>query len=173
MYPSLIFSPFICVYAIGRKIAYSYTFSLNQAHSKSLECCCPNALLMTLIHYDCFYDPRSICEGNILSFLFSFTGDGRVKMPLSPTVHGSQQTPFGLGHSLGSSIQLTESSLYPSTSSVSHSYSSSSLGQMQFDNSSVGSFWSPHRSQMRLQSRRSQSREDLNSSIAETQMVKV
>lgn len=101
------------------------------------------------------------------------TGDGRVKMPLSPTVHGSQQTPFGLGHSLGSSIQLTESSLYPSTSSVSHSYSSSSLGQMQFDNSSVGSFWSPHRSQMRLQSRRSQSREDLNSSLAETQMVKV
>ncbi|KAK8266258.1 hypothetical protein V6Z12_D12G234300 [Gossypium hirsutum] len=101
------------------------------------------------------------------------TGDGRVKMPLSPTVHGSQQTPFGLGHNLGSSIQLTESSLYPSTSSVSHSYSSSSLGQMQFDNSSVGSFWSPHRSQMRLQSRRSQSREDLNSSLVETQMVKV
>ncbi|KAK6251599.1 hypothetical protein SCA6_005604 [Theobroma cacao] len=101
------------------------------------------------------------------------SGDGRVKMPLSPTVSGSQQTPFGLGHSLGSSIQLTESSLYPSTSSVSHSYSSSSLGQMQFDSSSMGSFWSPHRSQMRLQSRRSQSREDLNSSLAETQMVKV
>ncbi|XP_039012614.1 probable apyrase 7 isoform X1 [Hibiscus syriacus] len=101
------------------------------------------------------------------------SGDGRIKMPLSPTVQGSQQTPFGLGHGLGSSIQLTESSLYPSTSSVSHSYSSSSLGQMQFDSSSMGSFWSPHRSQMRLQSRRSQSREDLNSSLAETQMVKV
>ncbi|XVE57301.1 hypothetical protein DITRI_Ditri04bG0080400 [Diplodiscus trichospermus] len=101
------------------------------------------------------------------------SGDGRVKMPLSPTVVGSQQTPFGLGHSLGSSIQLTESSLYPSTSSVSHSYSSNSLGQMQFDSSSMGSFWSPHRSQMRLQSRRSQSREDLNSSLAETQMMKV
>ncbi|XP_022716722.1 probable apyrase 7 isoform X2 [Durio zibethinus] len=101
------------------------------------------------------------------------SGDGRVKTPLSPTVSGSQQTPFGLGHSLGSSIQLTESSLYPSTSSVSHSYSSNSLGQMQFDSSSMGSFWSPHRSQMRLQSRRSQSREDLNSSLAEAQMMKV
>ncbi|PPE02000.1 hypothetical protein GOBAR_DD00997 [Gossypium barbadense] len=89
------------------------------------------------------------------------TGDGRVKMPLSPTVHGSQQTPFGLGHNLGSSIQLTESSLYPSTSSVSHSYSSSSLGQMQFDNSSVGSFWSPHRSQMRLQNATSKYRIDV------------
>ncbi|MBA0820370.1 hypothetical protein Gohar_019633 [Gossypium harknessii] len=82
-------------------------------------------------------------------------------MPLSPTVHGSQQTPFGLGHNLGSSIQLTESSLYPSTSSVSHSYSSSSLGQMQFDNSSVGSFWSPHRSQMRLQNATSKYRIDV------------
>ncbi|KAK8598858.1 hypothetical protein V6N13_076803 [Hibiscus sabdariffa] len=69
------------------------------------------------------------------------SGDGRIKMPLSPTVQGGQQTPFGLGHGLGSSIQLTESSLYPSTSSVSHSYSSSSLGQMQFDSSSMGSFW--------------------------------
>ncbi|XWS49353.1 hypothetical protein CRYUN_Cryun13aG0156600 [Craigia yunnanensis] len=81
------------------------------------------------------------------------SGDGRIKMPLSPTVSGSQQTPFGLGHSLGSSIQLTESPLYPSASSVSHSCSSSSLGQM------------------RLQSRRSQSREDLNSSLAESQMM--
>ncbi|XWS38844.1 hypothetical protein CRYUN_Cryun19dG0165400 [Craigia yunnanensis] len=79
------------------------------------------------------------------------SGDGRVKMPLSPTVSGSQQTPFGMGHSLSNSIQLTESSLYPSTSSVSHSYSSNSLGQI------------------RLQSRRLQSREDLNSSLAETQ----
>ncbi|XP_022738494.1 probable apyrase 7 [Durio zibethinus] len=101
------------------------------------------------------------------------SGDGRVKMPLSPTVSGSQQTPFGLGQSPGSSIQLSESSLYPSSSSVSHSYSSNSLGQMQFESSSMGSFWSPHRSKMRLQSRRSQSREDLNSSIVETQMVKV
>ncbi|XVF52235.1 hypothetical protein PTKIN_Ptkin05aG0003000 [Pterospermum kingtungense] len=102
-----------------------------------------------------------------------YSGDGRVKMPLSPTVGGSQQTPFGLGHSLSNSIQLTESSLYPSTSSVSHSYSANSLWQMQFDSSSMGSFRSPHGSQMQLQSRRSQSREDLNALLAETQTVKV
>ncbi|GKU96038.1 hypothetical protein SLEP1_g9318 [Rubroshorea leprosula] len=102
------------------------------------------------------------------------SGDGRVKTPLSPTVSGSQQRPFSLGHGLGgSSTQLMESYLYPSTSSVSHSYSSNSLGQMQVDSSSMASFWSPHRSQMQLQSRRSQSREDLNSSLAEAHMVKV
>lgn len=103
-------------------------------------------------------------------------GDGRVKTPLSPTIAGGvQQRPFGLGHGLnsGSGIQLMESSLYPSSSSMSHSYSSNSLGQMQFDSSSMGSFWSPHRSQMRLQSRRSQSREDLNSSLTEAHMAKV
>ncbi|GMY29126.1 putative apyrase 7, partial [Fagus crenata] len=96
------------------------------------------------------------------------------KMPLSPT---AQERPFGFGHGLSggssSSIQLTESSLYPSTSSVLHSYSSSILGQMQFDGNSMGSFWSPHRSQTRLQSRRSQAREDLNSSVAEAYMVNV
>ncbi|GAV64213.1 GDA1_CD39 domain-containing protein [Cephalotus follicularis] len=104
------------------------------------------------------------------------SGDGRVKMPLSPTVAGSQQGPFGLGHGVSGSssgIQLMETSLYPSTSSVSHSYSSSSLGQMQFDSGSMGSFWTPHRSQMHLQSRRSQSREDLNTSLAESHIVKV
>ncbi|XP_057448864.1 probable apyrase 7 [Lotus japonicus] len=104
------------------------------------------------------------------------SGDGRIKMPLSPTVAGSQGSPFGLGHGFGDSssgIQLMESSLYPSASGVSHSYSSNSLGQMQFDSSNVGSFWSPHRSQMQLQSRRSQSREDLNSSLAEAHLVKV
>ncbi|PRQ27353.1 putative apyrase [Rosa chinensis] len=103
-------------------------------------------------------------------------GDGRVKTPLSPTIAGGvQQRPFGLGHGLNNSggIQLMESSLYPSSSSISHSYSSNSLGQMQFDSSSMGSFWSPHRSQMRLQSRRSQSREDLNSSLTEAHMAKV
>lgn len=95
-------------------------------------------------------------------------------MPLSPTIGGSQQGPSGFGHGLGGSgIQLTESSLYPSTSSVSHSFSSSSLGQMQYDASGMNPFWSPHRSQMRLQSRRSQSREDLNSSLAEAHMAKV
>ncbi|OIW10779.1 hypothetical protein TanjilG_27725 [Lupinus angustifolius] len=104
------------------------------------------------------------------------SGDGRTKTPHSPTIAGSQGNPFALGHGLGnngSAIQLTESSLYPSASSASHSYSSNNLGQMQFDNSTLGSFWSPHRSQMRLQSRRSQSREDLNSSVAEAHLVKV
>ncbi|KAB1215614.1 putative apyrase 7 [Morella rubra] len=100
------------------------------------------------------------------------SGDGRVKMPLSPT---TQERPFGFEHGLSgssSSIQLVDSSLYPSTSSVSHSYSSSNLGQMQFDGSGMASFWSPHRGQMRLQSRRSQSREDLNSSLSEAHLVK-
>ncbi|PIN14582.1 Nucleoside phosphatase [Handroanthus impetiginosus] len=102
------------------------------------------------------------------------TGDGRAKMPLSPTVASTQQNPFdtGLGFG-GGGIQLTESSLYSSSSSVAHSYSSGSLGQMQFDNSTLGSFWTPNRSQMRLQSRRSQSREDLISSIAEAHIVKI
>ncbi|KAI5353566.1 hypothetical protein L3X38_006460 [Prunus dulcis] len=48
-------------------------------------------------------------------------GDGRVKMPLSPTIAGgAQRRPFGLGDSLnsGGGIQLMESSLYPSTSST-------------------------------------------------------
>ncbi|XP_042508959.1 probable apyrase 7 [Macadamia integrifolia] len=102
------------------------------------------------------------------------TGDGRVKMPLSPTIAHSQQKPFSMGHSLEDhNIQLIEYSLHPTRSSVSHSYSSGSLGQMQFDNGGVGSFWAPHRSQMRLQSRRSQSREDLNSSLAEAHIAKV
>ncbi|XP_059668223.1 probable apyrase 7 isoform X2 [Cornus florida] len=102
------------------------------------------------------------------------SGDGRVKMPLSPTVAGAQQRTISIGNGFSSSgIQLAESSLFPSTSSVSHSYSSGSLGQMQFENNSMGSFWSPHRSQMRLQSRRSQSREDLNSSLAEAHLVKL
>lgn len=103
-------------------------------------------------------------------------GDGRTKMPLSPTIAGSQGSPFGMGHGFGDNsdgVQLMESSLYPSASGVLHSYSSNSLGQMQFDSSSMGAFWSPHRSQMRLQSRRSQSREDLNSSLAEAHLAKV
>ncbi|XP_028792280.1 probable apyrase 7 [Neltuma alba] len=98
------------------------------------------------------------------------SGDGRVKMPLSPTVAGAQERPFGLGPSLGdgsTGIQLMEASLYPSASNVSRSYSSNNLGQMQFDSGNMGAFWTPHRSQMRLQSRRSQSREDLISSMAE------
>lgn len=102
-------------------------------------------------------------------------GDGRLKMPLSPKVAGSQQSQFGPGQGLDDNnggIELMESSSYPSVSNVSHSYSSNSLGQMQFDVGNMGAFWSPHRSQMRLQSRRSQSREDLNSSLAEVHLVK-
>ncbi|KAH7839505.1 hypothetical protein Vadar_005153 [Vaccinium darrowii] len=53
------------------------------------------------------------------------SGDGKVKMPLSPTVAYAQQRPFGAGPGFsGGGIQLTESSLYSSTSSVSHSFSS-------------------------------------------------
>ncbi|XP_077235842.1 putative apyrase 7 isoform X2 [Tasmannia lanceolata] len=99
------------------------------------------------------------------------SGDGRVKTPLSPTVACSGERPFGMGHGFGgSSIQLMEASLHPSGGFASHSYSSGSLGQMQFDNG-AGSFWTPNRSQMRLQSRRSQSREDLSSSLADAHMV--
>ncbi|GAB4827635.1 hypothetical protein Ancab_034520 [Ancistrocladus abbreviatus] len=102
------------------------------------------------------------------------SGDGRVKTPLSPTTAGEQGRTFGMGNWFsGSSIQLADSSLYLPTGSVSHSLSSGSLGQMQFDNSGMGSVWSPHRGKMRLQSRRSQSREDLNSTVAEAHMVKV
>ncbi|XP_058767794.1 probable apyrase 7 [Vicia villosa] len=104
------------------------------------------------------------------------SGESRIKTPLSPTIAGSQDRPFGLGPGLGDNsggIQMMESSFYPAASSVSHSYSSSNLGQMPFDSSNIGTFWSPHRSQMRLQSRRSQSREDLNSSVADPHTVKV
>ncbi|XP_008787941.2 probable apyrase 7 [Phoenix dactylifera] len=99
------------------------------------------------------------------------SGDGRVKTPLSPTVSGSEQHPFGMEYGFGgSSIQLMESSWHPL--GVSHSYSSGSLGQMQISNG-MGSFWPPHRGQTTLSSRRSQSREDLNASLAEAHMAKV
>lgn len=93
------------------------------------------------------------------------SGEGRVKMPLSP-VASAQNRPFG------PDIQLSESS---SLNNVAHSFSSSSLGQSQFDSSSnMSGFYSgPHRGQMRLQSRRSQSREDLNCSVADAHLVKV
>ncbi|CAA0837901.1 Probable apyrase 7 [Striga hermonthica] len=104
-------------------------------------------------------------------------GDGRVKMPLSPTVAATpQQRPFDSRLNFGGGgIQFAESSsFYSSSSSAAHSYSSGSLGQMQqFDHNALGPFWTPHRGQMRLQSRRSQSREDLNSSLAEAHLAKV
>lgn len=89
-------------------------------------------------------------------------------MPLSPTAVGDQERSLGIGQWFGgSNIQLSDSSLYSAVSGVSHSPSSGSLGQMQFDNNGMGAMWSPHRSQMRLQSRRSASREDLMSSVAD------
>ncbi|XP_031109079.1 probable apyrase 7 [Ipomoea triloba] len=102
------------------------------------------------------------------------TGEGKVKMPLSPTIADTQRRSFDTAFGFrGSNNHPGESSLYPSSSNVAHSYSSSNLGQMQFDNSNnMGSFWSSHRSQQ-LQSRRSQSREDLNSSLAEGPMFKI
>lgn len=90
-----------------------------------------------------------------------------MKTPLSPTIANTQQRAFDAGHGFGGNgIQLAESSLYSSSSSVAHSFSSGSLGQMQYESSTTASFWSPHRSQQRLQSRRSQSREDLISSLS-------
>ncbi|RYR67991.1 hypothetical protein Ahy_A03g014463 isoform A [Arachis hypogaea] len=71
----------------------------------------------------------------VVVYAYESSGDGRIKMPLSPTVACSQGSPFGVGHGLGDEgggIQLMESSLYPSVSSFSHSFSSTSLGQMQF-----------------------------------------
>ncbi|KAJ0718889.1 putative hydrolase [Helianthus annuus] len=89
------------------------------------------------------------------------SGEGRMKMPLSPVAR-TQKRPFG------SDIQIAESALYASSSSggssITHSISSSNLGQMQFDSAF---YPAPHRSQMRLQSRRSQSREDLISSLSD------
>ncbi|GAA0143277.1 nucleotide phosphatase [Lithospermum erythrorhizon] len=93
-------------------------------------------------------------------------GDGRVKLPLSPRIANTHPTPFD-----DTGIQLTESPLYR-TSGFSHSLSSDSLSHMQFENSPIGSLWTPHRG-MRLQSRRSQSREELHSSVAEAHMDKV
>ncbi|KAI7749885.1 hypothetical protein M8C21_019770, partial [Ambrosia artemisiifolia] len=89
------------------------------------------------------------------------SGEGRMKTPLSPVAR-AQKRPFG------SDTQVAESALYASSSSggssIMHSMSSSNLGQMQFDSAF---YPAPHRSQMRLQSRRSQSREDLISSLSD------
>lgn len=81
-----------------------------------------------------------------------------MKTSLSPIVAFSEQRPFGSG---GSNLQLTESSSQPL--GFAHSFSSGSLGQMQFGNGMRSFFKSPLRGHT-LQSRRSQSREDLISS---------
>ncbi|GAA0139757.1 nucleotide phosphatase [Lithospermum erythrorhizon] len=92
-------------------------------------------------------------------------GDGRVKLPLSPTDANTRPNTFD---HIG--IQLTKSPLYRA-SSVSPSLSSDSLGNIQSDNTSIGSPWPPHRSKMRLQSRKSQSREDLYSGFIKFYMT--
>ncbi|AQK86566.1 Putative nucleoside phosphatase GDA1/CD39 family protein [Zea mays] len=95
----------------------------------------------------------------------SVLGDGRTKTPLSPTVAGSDPHPFaGLG---GSSVELMESSRQ--SLGAYHSYSVGSLGQMQFSSG----VRNPSRGQTTLQSRRSQSREDLSSSLADIHFPKV
>ncbi|GFP96844.1 probable apyrase 7 [Phtheirospermum japonicum] len=108
---------------------------------------------------------------------FRFRREGRVKTPLSPRIAGTRQSPFdaglGFGSGSGGGTHFSETSLYSSSSGVAHSYSSESLGQMQMESNNLVSFWTPGRGQMHLQSRRSQSREDLNSSIAEAHLVKV
>lgn len=90
-------------------------------------------------------------------------------MPLSPAVSDSQRSQFDAG------VALSESSnpFTKSSGSVGHSYSSGNLGQLQFENNNVGSSWTPNRGQTRLQSRRSQSREDLHSSLSEVNLAKL
>ncbi|KAG8085869.1 hypothetical protein GUJ93_ZPchr0010g8432 [Zizania palustris] len=93
------------------------------------------------------------------------SGDARTKTPLSP-VAGSVPHPFSMSHGLGGNgVQLMESSRQ--SLGVYHSYSVGSLGQMQFSSG----MWKP--GQTTLQSRRSQSREDLTSSLADLHVPKV
>ncbi|KZV39274.1 putative apyrase 7 [Dorcoceras hygrometricum] len=101
------------------------------------------------------------------------TGDGRFKTSLSPTAASTPKKQFDIELGFdGASMQFPESSLYSSSSSVGHSYSLGNLGQMLFDSNNLSSYSTSHRSQIRLQSRRSQSRDDLNSSIVETHVSK-
>ncbi|XP_062231616.1 probable apyrase 7 [Phragmites australis] len=96
------------------------------------------------------------------------SGDARTKTPLSPTVAGSDAHPFSISHGLGgSSVHLMESSRQ--SLGVYHSYSVGSLGQMQFSSG----VRNPSRGQTTLQSRRSQSREDLISTLADLHVPKV
>ncbi|XP_078445389.1 GDA1/CD39 nucleoside phosphatase family protein [Wolffia australiana] len=106
-------------------------------------------------------------SGLILNFPYPFArqrwnpinaGESRIKMPLSPRTSATGQArPFA------EASLLADTSLHIS-GGVSHSYSSGSLGQVD---GVIGPFWSSHRSQTQLQSRRSQSREDLSASLAE------
>lgn len=99
----------------------------------------------------------------------SRSGDGRAKIPLSSSNSVFQQ-PFGLGQTLaGGSFQHADSLMHQSPMSVALCFPSN-LGQIQND---TGPLWTPHRGQMRLQSRRSQSREDLSLSVLESHVVKM
>lgn len=94
------------------------------------------------------------------------SADGRIKIPLSPTSSGQQ--PFGLGQALAGGS--SDSGMHQSPTSIGVNFSSGNLGQVQIDS---GTIWTPHRSQTRLQSRRSQSREDLISSVLESHITKL
>jgi hypothetical protein len=103
----------------------------------------------------------------LLNFALHFTGE-RTKTPLSPTVVGSDPHPFSMSNGLGgSSVHLMESSRQ--SLGAYHSYSVGSLGQMQFSSG----VRNPSRGQTTLQSRRSQSREDLISTLADFHVPKV
>ncbi|OEL29224.1 putative apyrase 7 [Dichanthelium oligosanthes] len=120
--------------------------------------------LWSPINSDCLDDQTF----KFLDFVWHFTGDGRTKTPLSPTVAGSDPHLFSMSHGLGgSSVQLMESSRQ--SLGVYHSYSVGSLGQMQFSSG----VRNPSRGQTTLQSRRSQSREDLSSTLADIHVPKV
>lgn len=96
------------------------------------------------------------------------TNNSGEKLPLSPTIARSEQHPFGTAYGLsGGGIQFGETFSQPL--GFSHSISSGSLLQLQFGDRN-GSFWAPNRGQT-LQSRRSQSREDLSSSLADAHVV--
>uniref|UniRef100_A0A0D6QWU4 Apyrase n=1 Tax=Araucaria cunninghamii TaxID=56994 RepID=A0A0D6QWU4_ARACU len=96
--------------------------------------------------------------------------DGRLKIPVSPSTSSFQQQ-FGLGQSLaGGSGQHVDPNMHQSPTSIGMSFSSNNVGQIQNDTATT---WTPHRGQTRLQSRRSQSREDLNSSILDSHVVKL
>ncbi|KAH9309143.1 hypothetical protein KI387_037054, partial [Taxus chinensis] len=105
---------------------------------------------------------NGICAGR--------SADGRIKIPLSPSTTSFQQ-PFGLGQTLaGGSVEQVDSGIHQSPASIGLGFPSSILGQIQND---CGTMWTPHRSQTRLQSRRSQSREDLVSSVLESHIIKL
>ncbi|XP_031495646.1 probable apyrase 7 [Nymphaea colorata] len=127
------------------------------------------AVIVALICYTGKGDSRCF-HGSYLPLALGLSGDGRVKTPLSPTAAGPEELRFGKSHGLSNAnISLIESLPCRSIHGVAHSFSTSSLGQMPLENNGRP-VWLPHRSQMRFQSRRTQSREDLSFSFAEAHM---